>query len=42
MKKLPINWGLISNPMNWVIVSLMYLIAAMAYKIATEKKTEGN
>lgn len=30
-----INWSLISNPVNWVIVWLMLLIGSMAITILT-------
>lgn len=26
----PINWGLIKNPLNWIIILLMVLIAGFA------------
>ena len=29
----PINWALISNPWNWVIVLLMVVIATMALDV---------
>lgn len=29
--KIPINWGLIKNPLNWIIVLLMVLIAGVAF-----------
>lgn len=43
LSKLPINWGLIKNPLNWVIIVLMLLIAGIAFDViargisATEK-----
>lgn len=27
---LPLNWGLMSNPVNWVIIILMILIAGFS------------
>jgi hypothetical protein len=29
MERIPINWALISNPVNWVIVLLMAYIAGL-------------
>lgn len=31
-----VNWELIANPLNWVIVFLMVLIAGLAIKFVTE------
>ena len=28
MDSIPINWGLVANPLNWAIIVLMLLIAA--------------
>jgi hypothetical protein len=42
MEKLPINWRIISNPLNWVTVTLMFLIAGIGYKMIAHKVTEGN
>lgn len=30
---IPVNWGLIGNPINWVIVILMLSIGAIAVSI---------
>lgn len=38
----PINWGVIKNPLNWIIVTLMVLIAAMAWDILTRNKGTEN
>lgn len=35
-QKLPINWGLISNPFNWAIILLMVLIAGFAAQSASQ------
>lgn len=33
MGALPINWALIKNPLNWIILTLMVLLAAFALEI---------
>jgi len=35
MDWVPINWGLVKNPLNWVIILLMILIAALALHVVT-------
>lgn len=30
MDWLPINWGLIKNPLNWIIILLMLIIGGFA------------
>lgn len=34
----PLNWGIMKNPLNWIIVLLMVLIAAFAVDILASKK----
>lgn len=43
-KKLPINWGLAKNPLNWIIVLLMVLIAGIAFSVVSRavKTEKGN
>lgn len=31
---IPINWGLVKNPYNWIIVLLMVFIAAVGLTLA--------
>lgn len=38
--RLPINWGIAANPLNWVVVTLMFLIGAIAFKIVGNKLNE--
>ncbi|HNB00959.1 MAG TPA: hypothetical protein PLK61_04075 [Nitrosomonas sp.] len=33
MDFLPINWALFTNPVNWVIVTLMVLIAGVLLRL---------
>ena len=43
MDWLPINWGLMKNPLNWVIVGLVVLVAAFAaYQVAALTGTPVN
>ncbi len=37
--KLPINWGIIKNPLNWIIVVLMVLIASIGFKVVARAFT---
>lgn len=39
-EKLPINWGLIKNPLNWIIIILMVLIAGIGFHTASRAFTE--
>lgn len=32
----PINWGLIKNPANWIIILLMVLIATFAISLGVD------
>lgn len=34
-KKLPVNWGILKNPLNWIIVVLMVLIAGIAFSVVS-------
>jgi len=36
-----INWGLMSNPVNWAIVILMWLIGALLMHIINQKMSQG-
>lgn len=33
----PLNWGLMSNPVNWVIILLMILIAGFSISLIFEQ-----
>lgn len=33
LDKLPINWGIVSNPLNWLIVVLMLTVAGYVLEI---------
>lgn len=39
--KLPINWGLIKNPLNWIIIILMVAIAGMGAKLILSASRKG-
>ncbi len=32
----PLNWGLMKNPFNWIIILLMVLIAAFAFGLGAD------
>lgn len=34
-QNLPINWGLVKNPLNWIIIILMVLIAGFAFGVVS-------
>lgn len=33
MEWVPINWGLIRNPLNWLVIILMILIAGIGFDV---------
>jgi len=37
MDYIPINWSIIANPVNWVVIVLMVLIAGYAFHILAPK-----
>lgn len=42
MNGLPINWAILKNPVNWVIVILMLLIFGVGVDIVMSKFSEGS
>jgi hypothetical protein len=39
MDNVPINWGLIGNPWNWLIIVLMVWIAGLALALIFHQST---
>lgn len=42
MDNIPINFGILKNPLNWAIVLLMVLIAAIGAHVVTGFFSKGN
>lgn len=39
MDWLPVDWNLLKNPINWVVVTLMILIAGFALRLIVPANT---
>lgn len=42
MEKMPLNLAIISNPLNWFTVTLMFIIACIGYKAVSKSVNERN
>lgn len=43
MNYIPLNWGLMANPYNWLILTLMVMIGGLAIAaIMPDNTSEGN